>query len=202
MSHYAVLVIGDDYEGQLAPYVGLPGAGGNEPLYDADVLHKGDVDVEAMREEASKNAGERWDRVHAVVDGTPEPEAWESIVERIPDINEARDFYHAQERVVKVSEHDKQAREEGRHEDVLLDFFGSVEEFSITREEFVQQAKDGAVCPFAYVYRGEWFEPGRMGWFGVSSDTPEGRSEFQREFNEFFEKLSDDILLTLVDCHI
>ena len=41
-----------------------------------------------------------------------------------------------------------------------------------------------------------------MGWWGMSSDTEDEKDRFVREFNEMFDALPDDTLLTLVDCHI
>lgn len=50
---------------------------------------------------------------------------------------------------------------------------------------------------------GEWYEPGQMGWWGISSATPEQEAEFERNYEEKFIKQADsEWKLTIVDCHI
>lgn len=190
-----------DAPGTLAK-VGGSGVFGNEPKFDADIVTRGDVDSEGMRDEAGNKAGDRWDRVHAVIDGTPEPESWDSVRERHESIDDAREFYGAQERIKAVRDHDRKCFEEKRFEDELLGWSESVEKFSVSREVFVQEARDSAICPYAYIYKGEWRAPGDMGWWGFSSDTEESKRVFLKEFNELWNSLPDDTVLTLTDCHI
>lgn len=192
--------------------LGRPGVFDNElprsfwrgPRYDADVVHKGDVDAEGMRDKAGEIAGDRWDRIHAIIDSHPEIEPWVSVLKRIGNdkTDEAREVYHAQPGCLAVREHDDACREEERHEDVLLGWSSGLEEFQISREIYVQRARDEALSPYAFVKDGRWFAPGRMGWWGVSSDTEDERVQFAREFNVMWEELPDDTLLTLCDCHI
>jgi len=48
---------------------------------------------------------------------------------------------------------------------------------------------------------GEWVERGEMGYWGfVDNETDEG--VWDKYFNEMWDSLPDDTLLTLVDCHI
>lgn len=50
---------------------------------------------------------------------------------------------------------------------------------------------------------GEWFAQGEMGWFGSSRESVDEALAHQLSFYEkFIEDLDDDIVLTLVDCHI
>lgn len=50
---------------------------------------------------------------------------------------------------------------------------------------------------------GEWYEPGKMGWWGISSATPEQEAEFEKNYEERFIKTADpEWTLTIVDCHI
>lgn len=50
---------------------------------------------------------------------------------------------------------------------------------------------------------GEWHEPGKMGWWGVSHADIKQTKEFkQGYFARFIEHLPDDTLLTVFDCHI
>lgn len=188
--------------------LGQSGVFDNPPRYDADIVTKGDVDADWMRDKAGENAGAAWDRAHAVIDEFPEAEPWESVLARWEKtgedgyIDKARAEYGLQPRVEAVRLHDNTARKEERHEDVLLGLFSGIEEYQIPRDEYVQRARDAALTPFAYVHNGEWHEPGAMGWWGMSTDTPDSRDAFQREFNKLFDSLPDDTVLTLVDCHI
>ena len=51
---------------------------------------------------------------------------------------------------------------------------------------------------------GEWHEPGSMGWFGCSSETPEENTEWHKNYIENFIKpaIEKNWYLTIVDCHI
>ena len=51
---------------------------------------------------------------------------------------------------------------------------------------------------------GEWHEPGQMGWFGCSSETPEESIAWHQDYFENFIKpaIENDWYITLVDCHI
>ena len=156
-----------------------------------------------MRQLAGDRAGERWDRAHALFRGTPEPDTWSEVRERHDgNLDAARLEYNAQERVRVVREHDDKCRREERWDDCVLGLFSGIEQYAISRDEFVRNARDEAICPYAYVIDGRWHAPGQMGWFGLSSDTDEDRRRFAREFNELFDSLSDDTLLTLCDAHI
>jgi hypothetical protein len=190
--------------------VGESGSGDNGPENDADQCLKGDVDVEYMRSKRGVAAGALWDRAQVIFGDLPPVRRWEEFYADTLDpdtaqprsneaIEEARKLYHDQPRVKAMAEHDSKVGYEER----ICDFGGaSVEDFQVSREQYVQEARDGALPTYAYLYRGEWFAPGKMGWFGMSSDSDAERNRFRREFNEFFDTLPDDTLLTLVDCHI
>ena len=50
---------------------------------------------------------------------------------------------------------------------------------------------------------GEWYEPGKMGWWGISSATSEEEAEFEKQYEERFLKTANpEWTLTIVDCHI
>jgi hypothetical protein len=149
-----------------------------------------------MRDEAGLSAEEKWERAHAFLGDLPPSTPW-SEFRTHESINEARQLYNEQPRVAALSAYD-----EKHPETPLVGFMGDPEQYDVTQEEYVQEARDAAVCPFAYVLHGEWHEPGRMGWWGVSSETPENRRHFRRQFNELLDSLPDDTLMTLVDCHI
>jgi hypothetical protein len=189
--------------------IGRPGVFENEPRHDADEALRGDVDAEWMRDNAGDKAAEAWDRVHAVIDHFPEALGWEEhFTGRLKlaeagegeyTIEQAREDYHAQPRVVALEEWNNSLPDEEK----VLGWFGpGAEQFQVPRQEFIDEARDSAICPFAYVMDGEWHAPGKMGWFGSSTDSTKERRRFAREFNELFDSLPDDTELTLVDCHI
>lgn len=72
---------------------------------------------------------------------------------------------------------------------------------------FCDQARVGEIAnledvtAFAVVKNGEWYEVGKMGWWGCVSDEKD-QEEWNKEFRSLLEGLSDDTLLTIVDCHI
>lgn len=50
---------------------------------------------------------------------------------------------------------------------------------------------------------GEWHEPGKMGWWGISCATPEEERQFSEKYKEQFIKTANpEWELTIVDCHI
>jgi len=50
---------------------------------------------------------------------------------------------------------------------------------------------------------GDWHEPGQMGWFGMSNETPESFKDWHEHYLErFVESADPDMFLTIVDCHI
>lgn len=56
---------------------------------------------------------------------------------------------------------------------------------------------------WAVVKDGKWYEKGEMGWWGMSSETPDECVSWEEGFYDHFIKdLPDDTLLTVVDCHI
>ncbi len=54
---------------------------------------------------------------------------------------------------------------------------------------------------FAVVKGGEWFERGEMGWFAAVSNEKD-KDVWESEVRELLKGLSDDTLLTVMDCHI
>ena len=49
---------------------------------------------------------------------------------------------------------------------------------------------------------GTWHEPGRMGWFGMSSAEPEEEKDFKETYKELILKENPENYFVLVDCHI
>lgn len=159
----------------------------------ADILRKGDIDIEAMRDEAGAGAAERYDKYVRLTAGCPAPFSWEEAQEQSKvdgkvDWGKAREIYHAQP-AIKALQADRDA------------CWWDATDFQCTREEYVQTARDGAIATFAVVKDGKWYERGEMGWWACVSNEKE-RGEWQKQFSDLFDSLPDDTQLTIVDCHI
>ena len=100
---------------------------------------------------------------------------------------------------------DKQSLKDGEYADSFTswykdsyykDTFGDKETF----------AKDKAsLSTFAMLLDGEWYEQGKMGWFGMSDTTSDSLKEYTKFFNKTLEELKQThphAKVTLVDCHI
>lgn len=79
-------------------------------------------------------------------------------------------------------------------EEYYKDRYGSVED----------HIKEAALySTFAVVDEDGWHEQGEMGWFGMSSETPEEAKDWTKNFGRrFIENLDPEDVVTMVDCHI
>lgn len=172
---------------------GLMGSCANEGPGHADEALKRDVDFPGMRDAAGEKAGAEWDRAAAALAAAGAPSTWTSWeqmrdVEHKGDIDAARQAYHAQPSVKAIK-------------GAFDSFWCEADSYMVSRDVFVQQARDRACVPYAFVKDGQWFGKGEMGWFGMSrGDAPQ--EEWNAKFNELLDSLPDDTRLTVVDCHI
>lgn len=154
------------------------------------------LDFEAMRNEAEANAAKRFDKWQAICARTPDAKSWEHFVglksAGVLTIEQARQLYHDQPRI-KAAKKDEEFRWD---HDVIAEFLPG-------REEYLAIARRGAVPGYALITLGrEWTAPGRMGWFGMSSDGPGERDAFKTAANAYLESLPDDVFIVQLDCHI
>lgn len=49
---------------------------------------------------------------------------------------------------------------------------------------------------------GEWYEPGEMGWFGMSGASIEDEISWDENYQNILESMDKDLRITIVDCHI
>jgi hypothetical protein len=154
---------------------------------EVDQARKGDVDFWLMRETAAQEAALEYDRFHAVLSGRECPK-WDEIRERHgEDIDAARKEYNSHS-VIK-----------DMYDARFIFIWDGPEEFLVSREEFMQAARNNAVSTFAVIKDGKWYERGQMGWFGFVSDEKDNWNE---EFFKLLDGLPDDTLLSVYDCHI
>lgn len=70
-----------------------------------------------------------------------------------------------------------------------------------TKEVFIKAMT--SFSTYAVLVDGEWKAAGEMGWFGVSHDDGDEKVNMEINFYDMFIKdLSDDAMITVVDCHI
>ena len=74
------------------------------------------------------------------------------------------------------------------------------EEVNVAYAKEVNWEESGA--PFAFITPdGKWYERGEMGWWAVVTNE-KSSDDWDTEFYKMVEKLDDDVVVTLVDCHI
>jgi hypothetical protein len=152
------------------------------------------LDFEAMRREAEKKANARYTDWETVAAKHPTARGWDHFVGLVEaksiDIGGARRTYGDQPLIA-----------EWRTRDEWGDC--PVQEFMPPREEYVARARAAAVPGYALVTLDEeWLAPGRMGWFGGSSDGPGEREAYHVAANKYLETVNPDIILVALDCHI
>lgn len=71
-----------------------------------------------------------------------------------------------------------------------------------TKENYARQMSDFSTHAFITA-DGEWHEAGRMGWFGMDDATRDSREAYLKAFDAYLEEArKQDLLITIVDCHI
>ncbi len=195
--------MGGRYSGWLKLKSGASGQSGNKGLMGScmndgagwvDSALKRNIDFDGMREKDGSEAAARWDKAAAAkvaagfaADATWD--SWEAVRERnAENLDTARDEYNAQPimKAVKAA---------------LGNPLYGVDDLLVSREQFVQQARDRALVAYALIKDGQWHAKGEMGWWGVSTDDM-SQDEWNRKVNELIDDLPDDTQITIVDCHI
>lgn len=154
----------------------------------ADQCMKGSVDYDGMTKDAIKNATEVWNKANALFAGET-LEHWDSVLNRIADINEARHFYNNQS-IIKRFNNSKD-----------FGIWYNAENYDMPLDQYVQNRANEVLSTFAVVKDGIWYEQGKMGWWGMVTDKIT-QNEWNEKFKELLNSVSDDTVLTLIDCHI
>lgn len=154
------------------------------------------LDFKAMRDKAAAEANARYDQWDVICEKTDPAKPWSHFagLAQVQDItwDEARAQYGQQERI-RLARQDEDLR--------WLDC--PVEHFMSGRDEYVEEARRGAVPGYALVtLEGEWLAPGRMGWFGMSSDSPGEKSAYRVGVNRYLDEIDPQAYIVLVDCHV
>lgn len=154
---------------------GLMGSCSNIGPQFCDQAVKGDIDFEGMKNAAGERAAEEWDTAATIINGETW-ESWENIRDSSDTMDEARERYNSQAAVKRFRDH-----EEFR--------WGSPDEFLLSREDYIKAARDNAIVSYAVLMDGEWY-------------SRENEDNWVEKFNELLDSVSDDTVITIVDCHI
>ena len=154
----------------------------------ADQALKRDIDLSYMRREAAMKAREEYRKIAALFGGIiPRIKSWQSIREEYKDdIEKAREIYNSQPEVIKLRKSD-------------MGPFVSLEDYPESEHIFAEIARNNVLTTFAVLKDGKWYERGEMGWWGIACNE---KRDWDKEFAKLYDSLSEDILLTLMDCHI
>lgn len=69
-------------------------------------------------------------------------------------------------------------------------------------EAYVDEVDWKDSTPFAFITpNGEWHEKGEMGWWAIVTNEKE-KKDWETEFKEFIDSLDENIMVSVVDCHI
>lgn len=189
-------VIGGRWRGYFKLKPGCPGTLGeksafailqnedNEMPGRADCARKGDIDWDGMRQDAADAAAKRFDEIAAIAPITWE--SFDSILKKEPDAAKARAIYYSQESIKKLCD--------------VNTYIPDMDSFLVGRDAYIADAAKYATIPFAFIKDSQWFSRGSMGWWGIVFDEdPDKQCE---QWQEIFDALPDDTLMTCVDCHI
>lgn len=164
----------------------------------ADDCTWGEVDFKGMRDEAEQKVRQRYADAHRLIGDAPRPETWDAIgarhvVDGNTDWDKARHVWREQPAIARLLA----SRDGG------FGFLSApeVDAFFEPVERAVEQARRGALAPFALVKDGKWYARGRMGWWASVHDEKD-TAEWERQVDALLEGLPPETRLTLVDCHI
>jgi len=183
----------------VKPILGQPGVGGNKADFGhGDQARAKDIDFLGMKINAMKEAREKYEKLEKYFGGTiPKLDfSWKELLDMENlSIEEKREKYHSQSAMKRLEEIKNKNKKD--KELIWIDLGN----YQISKEEFIKKAGDGAITSFAVVKDGQWYEQGEMGWWACVSNEKE-KKDWNEEFNKLLEGLSEDTLLTMVDCHI
>ena len=207
MSHFALMVIGENHEEQLAPY--------SEHIETAPRV-EGDVSDEEIQRmiyfyKDPKNGGHEYstfDELYEKHGNSWNENTWEKRNGRWVKITTYNpdskwDWYEVGGRwtgLLKLKQGVKPIAESNFSSE-----WSEEEENKVLSENRADIARKGdieniseIVC-FALLKNGKWYERGQMGWGAIVSNE---NLEWSTKFKKLVAELPDDTLITIVDCHI
>lgn len=174
----------------------------------SDQTEKGTIDIEGMRNDSKENALAHYDLVSSAFNGAiPKLDlVWSELVAEVGTVDGVtidgqRDRYGNQSAmlILKTKQNDTKLTDEQKS--AISGWGFDLGDYQISREQYGENASKRAMMTYAVVKDGEWFQKGKMGWFGMSKDEMTEDAWIEK-FNELVDSASDDTVFTLVDCHI
>jgi len=161
-----------------------------------DSAYKGHIDFEKMMNDRAEKAAKQYDFVWKnIIKDTPENEPWGK---KFWDREGGREEYHEQPRVKAWSTFLQENR--ALCEEIGLDMWGSsIEEFNVSRENYINKCRLAVISTFAFLHEGKWAARGEMGWWACVSNEQE---DWDETYKKILDTLPDNTLLTVLDCHI
>lgn len=142
--------------------------------------------------------GGRWSGSLRLKDGSKVDSAYASEIDFSPDEEEAKRYARIWDLVVEGFEPKNQDERDTlrwNNKEYILNKFKTKGEYVKINSAFHTYA---VLTP-----DGEWHEPGKMGWFGMSHATNEQEIEWYNNYSKFVEEaIENNWLITVVDCHI
>ena len=157
----------------------------------ADQCMKKSIDTEGMRKDAEDTARNRYREVLEIIKDLeqPPPGEWARIGELNGEaFEDARAKYQAIPAIKAL-----RASKNSWHT--------NIEDFQCTEAEYVERARRQAICSFAVLKDGQWYERGEMGWWGVVHDEKD-EDVWLTQFSQLWDSLPPDTLISAYDCHI
>ena len=146
--------------------------------------------------------GGRWDKTVPTIGGTYVNTALIKFIDFSPTEKDIAHYSEIWDAVVEGKEHDEIALRFAPDKKSLLERYG-------TKENYIEE--EGGFSTYATLIpitatpngapKGEWIEPGAMGWFGTSSQTDESKRLYDDRVKSTMD-IYKDYYLTIVDCHI
>lgn len=158
-----------------------------------DSTTKENIDFDGMRNLKGDDAAKIYDLAIQVIGHLPINKTWNEVCESIPNIDEARATYHDQPRCKAWNSNPR------KHDD--FGWRDSPDEYLVTRDQYIQNARNAAISTHSIIKDGKWYERGEMGWWGMVHDEKD-KNEWNEKVTELLNSISDDTLISIYDCHI
>lgn len=184
--------------------LGKSGAFDNDRMHSDgfDICQAGNLDVVRMRGNAELTFRQKHESIRAQLrELNLSHRTWEQTRTAVGDnIDLAREAYWEQPSMLAYKAllpKDEALWASGETLDQIL---------MVSEQEFERQVKievARAIPCFATLdQNGQWHEPGRMGWWGMSTDDESSRIGYYEAINAMIENADSDLWLTVVDVHI
>lgn len=171
----------------------------------ANVCRKGEVDTEGMMKESYNRAIAHYNLVASCFPDNKIPrvdlkwnddEAWKPY--NCPDSDAKRAIYWTRPPLLALQEARESKRLTKEQQDCLI--WVDLEDYNDhTAESYATKVSRASIVPYCLVEKGEWYQKGRMGWFGMSFDES---TNWDEQFHAIWNKIHGNTTVTAVDFHI